>query len=300
MHPKKLERSIKLILLISLILLLMMPKLLAAEKGGVSLNAETLSAGAVHKEAIYLPRGLEIACVLRTPIDTRMSKEGDLITVQVAEDILLGEYSVIPANSFLHGYISHLKGPGKFHKAPEVDISFSSISMPGEGGSRRYMPIKGRIHHKAALASAERVNDSGATFKKRMMVPAAVGAASVGAGTWWATTAWSPFATFGIETILNNLLIGSSMVGGAMLATSLIDKDDMRIEAGTDLKVLLEGITMEAFQEEHPMSHNQLKDMAPADVYDRYDEMRSLPLEKKSPRKNESSDKVVNKYLSAI
>ena len=273
---------------------------MAAEKGSVSLNAETLSAGAMQKEAIYLPRGLEISCVLRTPIDTRMSKQGDLITVQISQDILLGEYPVIPANSFLHGYISYLKGPGKFHKTPEVDISFNSISIPGEDGARRYAPVKGRIHHKAVLASAERVNDNGASFKKRMMAPAALGAASVGAGTWWATTAWSPFATFGIEGILNNLLIGSSMVGGAMLATSLIDKDDIRIEAGTDLKVLLDGVTMEAFQEEHPMSHNQLKDMAPADAYDRYDEMRSLPLEKKSPRKNESSNKVVNKYLSAI
>jgi hypothetical protein len=300
MNLEKIDRKIKIILLISLISLLTISELLAAEKGGVSLNAETLSAGAVHKEATYLPRALEIACVLRTPIDTRMSKEGDLITVQVSEDILLGEYSVIPANSFLHGYIKHLKGPGKFHRAPEVDISFSSLSMPGDGGSRRYMPIQGRIHHKAVLTSAERVSDTGATFKKRMLVPAAAGAATFGAGTWWATTSWSPFATFGIESILNNLLIGSSMVGGAMLATSLIDKDDIRIEAGTDLKVLLEGITVEAFQQDYPMPQNLLKDLTPIDVYDRYDEMRSLPLEKKSSRKNESSDKTINKYLSAM
>lgn len=298
MHEKSsVERLIKLVLLLSLILLLMMPKLMAAEKGSVALNTETLSGGIIHGEGMYLPRGLNIPCVLRTPIDTRVSRQGDMVTVQTTEDILLGEYAVIPANSFLHGYISALEGPGKWHKAAEVDISFDTISVPGESGKRRYVPIHGRIHHKAVLAAAERVNDSGATFKQRMKKPAAVGALTGGLGTWLAIHTFTPFSTFGIDGLINKAVIGSGFVGGAMLATSLIDKDDIRIEPGTDLVVMLEGATMEAFQEEAPLSHNQVKDMAPADAYDRYDEMRSLPLERKGSHRSESPE---NKYLTAI
>lgn len=292
------ERAIKLFLLVCLIILLLMPKLMAKEKGSVALNTETLSGGIIHKEGTYLPRGLEIPCTLRTPIDTRFSKQGDLITVQTTEDVLLGEYALIPANSFLHGHISHLKGPGKFHQVPEVDISFSSMSLPGEGGSRHYVPIRGRVHHRAVLAQADRVHDSGRTFKQRMKKPAALGAVAGLGASWLTIHTFTPLSTFGIEPLLNKMVFGGSMIGGALLATSMIEKDDIRLEPGTDLNVLLEGATMEAFEKKHPLSHNEVRDMAPAEAYDRYDEMRSLPLEK--TKDSHESESPSNKYLTAI
>ena len=276
-----------------------MPKLRAAEKGSVALNTETLSGGIIQGEGMYLPRGLNIPCVLRTPIDTRVSNQGDLVTVQITEDILLGEYAIVPANSFLHGYISHLQAPGKFHKAAEVDMSFDSISVPGEAGTRRYVPIHGKIHHKAVLAVSERVNNSGATFKKRMKKPAAAGALVGGLGTWLAIHTFTPFSTFGIDGMINKVVIGSGFLGGALLATSMIEKDDIRIEPGTDLVVMLESATMEAFAASEPQSHNTIKDMAPKDAYDRYSEMKSMPLETKGSRDSESPESV-NKYLTAI
>jgi hypothetical protein len=132
MHKSFLRNLVILIILFSANNLVLAKK--AGSKASSDLNSTTLSGGIVHSEGYFLPRGMKIPVELRTPIDTRSSQEKDLITVQVTEDILLGDYLIIPANSFLHGYISKLEGPGRMHRAPKVELSFDTVALPAKPG----------------------------------------------------------------------------------------------------------------------------------------------------------------------
>jgi len=236
-----------------------------------AINTETLTGGIVHKEGYYLPRGFKIPCSLRTPIDTRVSQVSDLVTVQTTEDILLGDYTVIPANSFLHGYISKLEGPGKFQKKAQVELAFDSLSMPGKDGGRRQVALKGSIKTKEILKAGTSVND-GALYKSRAVKAGILGAAAGTLGAYGIGEA-------GITFLTGKAFLAASGLGGALLAANLISRDDVRLEPGVDLDIILQEPAVELFAEHHPLSHEFNKDLTPEDAYDKYGDMKSEPLQ---------------------
>ncbi len=246
-----------------------------------SINPETLSGGIIRNDGYYLPRGFKIEGELRTPLDTRINRESDMVTMQTTEDIMIGDYTLIPANSFLHGYIKELKAPGKFHKSPKVELAFDSISLPGSvGEKRRYIPIKASVR-KVELnqkSQAVQASNQGLSYKKKAMAAGAGGAVAGGTIGWAFTELVEPFGSMGIEVLADRVIMGSMALGGAYLASSMIKKDDMRIEPGTKLQVFLDEPTFESFDELHPLSHNNVKDLSPAEAYDKYNELVSEPL----------------------
>lgn len=254
------------------------------------INTETLTGGVIHREGYYLPRGMKVPVILRTPIDTRFSKEKDLVTVQTAEDIVIGDYVMIPANSFLHGYISYLEGPGKMHKRPKVAMTFDSVSIKGKAGgdSRKYLTIRGSIKETQVLAKAERVND-GQLYKPRAKKAAIVGGATGLAAGYGYSTLAMPFGGLGISSMMHTALMLGTGVAGAYIAAGLIEKDDVRLESGTEMEVVLEEPTLEPFSEESQLAMDKIEDLAPAEAYDKYDELNPQLLEKAkapSPRKD--------------
>jgi hypothetical protein len=281
MHKSFLRNLVILIILFSANNLVLAKK--AGSKASSDLNSTTLSGGIVHSEGYFLPRGMKIPVELRTPIDTRSSQEKDLITVQVTEDILLGDYLIIPANSFLHGYISKLEGPGRMHRAPKVELSFDTVSLPAKTGSqdRQMLSIKGSVKEVQVLKNSDKVTDSDALFKSKAKKVGALGAIGGATTAFYITQSAAPFATFGIAGMLNNIAILGSGVGGFMLATSFLEKDDIRMEPGTKLVVMLEEPTYDSFPGEYPLAELKVMEPSPKaeEAYDKnLNEMQSMTL----------------------
>lgn len=261
----------------------------AAETGTSGLNPETLSAGIVHQDGYYLPKGMQVPISLNTPLDTRLTQTGDQVTAQVTEDILLGDYVIIPANSFVHGYISEFKGPGNWGRDPKLEIQFDTISLPS-GTDRRFINIKASVKEVALQTNSTPVTDSKMTYKtKKKIFGTTAGVASAATG-YGVIEFVRPFASYGIGGMLDNVFILGSGLTGAYLATKMITKDDMRIESGTRLAMIMDEPALETFAEEHVLAHNLTKDFPdeqelqvdvnndPGLAYDRIGNLESIPL----------------------
>ncbi len=226
----------------------MSPTLAASKAKGTSpITSEILSGGVVHNEGYYLPRGLKIPVELRTPLDTRINIIGDEVTAQVTEDVLIGDYVIIPANSFIHGAVTQLEPPGKWQKRPKLGINFDTLSLPGKPGEeRRHISINGYISSNQVITKSERVNDDKlfkAQTKKPALLAGVLGPAVI-------------YATMGTAGMLAKTLMLGTGVGGVYLATSMFVKDDIRVEAGTALQVLLGEPTIESFPKGHTLAYD--------------------------------------------
>lgn len=246
------------------------------------INASTLSGGVIHNEGYFLPRGLIIPCELRTPIDSRLAQVGDIVTVQTMADLFVGDYNIIPAQSFLHGYISKFDGPGRFYKNPKVEITFDAVSMPGEHG-RRDLFIQGKVNARQLVSKSKRVNDNTKPYKSRAKKASLVGAATGFSGGFAFTSLAAPYETFGISGLLTNLTLLGATATGAIIGAGLIERDDVRIESGTPLEIILEEPTLNL----SALSKRNLKadpdpnhdePQTPTETYDRFSELKSLEL----------------------
>lgn len=239
---------LRLIFIISFILCTINPTVAASKAKGVSLiNSEILSGGIVHNDGYYLPRGLKIPVELRTPLDTRTNVVGDEVTAQVTEDVLIGDYVIIPANSFIHGSVTQLEPPGKWQKRPKLAIDFDTLSLAGKPGeARRYVSINGYISANQVITKSERVNDD-KLFKAQVKKPALL------AGV---VAAYTTYATLGTVGVLSKAAILGSGLGGVYLVSSMFVKDDIRVEAGTALQVLLGEPTVESFSKGHTLAYD--------------------------------------------
>jgi hypothetical protein len=239
---------LRFVFIVSLLVFTIAPTVAASKAKGTSpITSEILSGGIVHNEGYYLPRGLKIPVELRTPLDTRTNAVGDEVTAQVTEDVLIGDYVIIPANSFIHGSVTLLEPPGKFQKRPKLGINFDTLSLPGKPGEeRRYVSIDGYVSSNQVITKSERVNDD-KLFKAQTKKPALL-AGVVGA--------YTTYATLGTVGVLSKVAVLSSGLAGVYLATSMFTKDDIRVEAGTALQVLLGEPTVENFPKDHTLAYN--------------------------------------------
>jgi hypothetical protein len=239
---------LRLIFIVSLLVCSVGPTVAASKAKGTSpINSETLSGGIVHNDGYYLPRGLKIPVELRTPLDTRTNLVGDEVTAQVTEDVMIGDYVIIPANSFIHGSVTQLEAPGKWQKRPKLAINFDTLSLPGKPGEeRRYVSINGYISANQTITKSERVNDD-KLFKAQTKKPALL------AGV---IAAYTTYATLGTVGVLSKAAVLGSGLAGVYLATSMFTKDDIRVEAGTALQVLLGEPTIENFPKGHTLAYD--------------------------------------------
>lgn len=252
----------------------------AAKDENLGINNETLTGGVLHEEGgVYLPRATTIACTLRTPIDTRVSKVGDTITVQTTQDVVIGDYTLIPANTFIHGYIKELEPPKTMHRRPKLELVFDSASIRGKTpDENQYIKLRGTVTNKDLLGKAERVND-GELFKSKAKKAAALGGVGGAVTGWVATELVNPFASWGIVGMANSLLILGSGVGGAYLASGMIKKDDVRLEPGAELTMMLDETTIEAIDNSDKQlltaMKDNIKDLTPDQAYDKLTTMES-------------------------
>ena len=264
-----------------LISLLLIGQVRAAEEAASGLNPEVLSAGVVHNEGYYLPRGLKVPVSLNTPLDTRLTQAGDQVTGQVMEDIMVGDYIIIPANSFVHGYISEFKGPGRFGRNPKLELTFDTISLPS-GNGRRFVNIKASVKEKVLFKDGIAVTDSSMTYKRKKMIFGATAGLGGAAGAYVMTAFVRPFSSYGIGGMLDKMTILGTGATTAYLATKMLKKDDMRIESGSVVEMMLDAPAVETFAEDHHFSHDVTRELAldadPGLAYDQVTELKSIPL----------------------
>lgn len=200
-----------------------------------------------------------------------------MVTAQTTEDIFVGGHILVPARSFLHGHISELQGPGRFHKAPKVNLVFDSLSLPGSSGQRRRVNISASVNATEVLKKAERVNDA-SVYKSKVKKYGAAGGLAGGLAVHAATRMIPEYTVFG-NTMLSSMgYFAGGALAGAFIASSLISKDDVRMEPGTEFVVTVDRSTMENFQEFHPLSQDNLKNLSPEEAYDTYGIIKSEPL----------------------
>jgi hypothetical protein len=276
-----LRRFLNIIICLSILLVTKPPEARAIKEPSnplVKLNAKILSSGTVSDEGIYLPRALVIPVELLSPIDTRVNKVSDAITAKTTTDIIVADHVLIPANSFLHGYISQLSPAQRMHKAPQVELNFQNISIPDFGKNiRKEIKINGIVKAKDILTNSDKVNDN-EPYKKRLIKTG--GAAGLGAGlmAYAITESVSPFASFGIERILSGLTILGAAGTGVYVASSLLTKDDIRMEAGTKLNVILSEESLSDFNAYNQTEPSPELEASPEELYDRMGEFESLPI----------------------
>ncbi len=208
----------------------------AKRRQSAIIEQDHLTGKIAHFEESLLPRSMIIPSQLRTPIDTRTSKIGDLITVETKEDLLVSEEIIIPAGSYLKGYISKLEKPGRMMKDPKIEVDFNTVYIAGQ---KEQLHVLGKIKAKQLQDKATKVSD-GVGYSPKAKKAAMVGGVLGASGAFAFTQMIEPFATFGMSGMLDKALILGSGVGGIMLGMSMITRDDARIETGTPLDIILE------------------------------------------------------------
>ncbi len=186
-------------------------------------------------EEPLLPRAMVIPSQLRTPIDTAISKVGDLITVETKEDLLISEEVIIPAGSYLKGYISRLEKPGRMMKDPKIEVDFNTAYIAGE---KEQIHLLGKLQAKQMLEKSTRYSE-GVGYKAKATKAALAGGILGGSTAFAITQVAEPFATFGMSGMLNNIFILGGGAAGVMLGMSMITRDDARIESGTALDIIV-------------------------------------------------------------
>jgi hypothetical protein len=270
-------KFVRVLFLLVVLIATSQPVYAADKEEDTSINNETLTGGIIRQDGYYLPKSTQIPVTLRTPIDSRVNNIGDMITAQTTEPLMIGGHMVVPARSFLHGHITQLERPGRFHRAPKLNIKFDSLSLPGSSGKRRRVNLVASVNTAEVLKQAQRVND-GSNYKSRVKKYGAVGAATGALAVHGATRMVPEYTIFG-NTMLSSMgYFAAGALGGAAIASSLIKKDDVRMEPGTEMIVTVDASTMENFEQVHPLSNENLKDLSPEDAYDTFGTIKSEPL----------------------
>ncbi len=207
----------------------------ARNRQSAMLEQDNLKGKVSEMQEPVLPRSMIVPSQLRTPIDTRTSKLGDLVTVETKEDVLISEDVTLPAGSYLKGYISRLDKPGRMMHDPRIEVEFKTAFVAGQ---KEQIHLLGKLKAKQMLEKSTRLSD-GASYKSKAIKAGAIGGIAGAVGAYTFTQFVQPYATFGISKMLTNITILGSGVGGAVLGMSLMTRDDARLETGTALDILV-------------------------------------------------------------
>jgi hypothetical protein len=177
---------------------------------------------------VTVPAGTEVPLLLKSAIDTKNTRIGDGVYCQTAFPVVVDNVIVIPAGTYVKGEVVRSQRAGRIKGRAEVLFHFNTIIFPN--GYTVDMP--GTIHHDSGSANAS-VDDEGvikADSQKGKDAKTIGTGAGVGA------------AGGGIITGTRAGALGGAGIGGlAGLATVLLTRgQDLRIEPGTSLKMLLE------------------------------------------------------------
>jgi hypothetical protein len=87
-----------------------------------------------------LPANTEVLLRLDEDVNSKRKRVGDSFRLTVLQDIMLGNYVVIPRGSPAYGQVSYRTGKGAFGKSAKMEVTMDSIHLDG-----RNIPITGNF-----------------------------------------------------------------------------------------------------------------------------------------------------------
>jgi glucose/arabinose dehydrogenase len=110
----------------------------AATATPAALNATRVEAPVAG--AAVLPSNTEVLLRLDQEVSSKVMKVGDSFKLTVLQDVMLGNYVVIPRGTPASGTITYRTGKGAFGKSAKMEITMNAINLNG-----RSIPLTGNF-----------------------------------------------------------------------------------------------------------------------------------------------------------
>src|ERR1700730_5960358 len=104
-----------------------------------ALFAIAVLSSAVFAQDVSIPKGTQITARLASQLDSGQVKAGDLVTMDVLEDLQIDNLVAIPRGSIVMGHVTDAKGARLMGRGGKLDISFDTVTA-GDGTK---VPISG-------------------------------------------------------------------------------------------------------------------------------------------------------------
>jgi hypothetical protein len=79
---------------------------------------------------VVLPANTELLLRLSQEVNSKLMKEGETFRVALAQDVIIGNYVVLPKGTPGTGFISYRTGKGAFGKSAKMEITMRSLELP--------------------------------------------------------------------------------------------------------------------------------------------------------------------------
>lgn len=99
-------------------------------------TARTVTPGA----STLLPPNTEILVTMNSELNSKKAKEGTKFTLSVAQDVMLGNYVVIPKGTPAYGEVTWRTGKGAFGKSAKMEFEIRHLDLNG-----RQLPLTGHF-----------------------------------------------------------------------------------------------------------------------------------------------------------
>lgn len=104
------------------------PAIGAIESRLTKLGKLAYTSGQPQVEAVEIPKDMLVKIKLLTPLDTRTSRTGDLVSFQASDDVFVNGLLVIGKGSLGAGKVTKVEGAKNFGRDARLEIDFQSIT----------------------------------------------------------------------------------------------------------------------------------------------------------------------------
>jgi hypothetical protein len=77
-----------------------------------------------------LPANTELLLRLSQEVNSKRMKEGETFRVALAQDVMIGNFIVLPKGTPGTGYVSYRTGKGAFGKSAKMEVTMRSLDLP--------------------------------------------------------------------------------------------------------------------------------------------------------------------------
>lgn len=114
----------------------------AAMPVATAIPTPTIAATQVNVAAgstVTLPSNTELLLRVSEEVNSKRVKEGHVFRVALAQDVMMGNYIVIPKGTPGTGFVSYRTGKGGFGKSAKMEVTMKSLDLP----NGRSIPLTG-------------------------------------------------------------------------------------------------------------------------------------------------------------
>lgn len=94
-------------------------------------------------DSIVIEKGTNIKVQAVETVHSQKSKQNDVVSFKVSEDIMVGDIMVVPANTEVAGIVTKVKKPGPWGQAGQLEVTFSEIKTKAANS----IPVTGALYN---------------------------------------------------------------------------------------------------------------------------------------------------------